>query len=96
MNAFQPPFYNIREFGAKGDGRAKDTAAVLAVLYRLARGSEVTDPRESLRGQEAESASAAVAPVLRRLVLMVMQEQDGRPPPLDELVKFPDTESRRQ
>jgi hypothetical protein len=72
---------------------AKDTAGVLAVLYRFARGSEVTDPREALRGQEAASASAAVAPVLRSLVLMVMQEQDGRPPPLDQLVKFPDRRS---
>jgi len=72
---------------------AKDTAAVLAVLYRFARGSEAIDPREALRGKTAESASAAVAPVVRSLVLMVMQDQDGRPPPLDQLVKFPDRRS---
>lgn len=32
MSSFQPPFYNIRDFGARGDGQAKDTAAIQAAI----------------------------------------------------------------
>ena len=71
---------------------AKDTAAVLAVLYRLARGSEVIDPREALRGKEVESASAAVAPIARTLVFMAAQPPDSDLP-LEQLVEFPNRRS---
>ena len=56
------------------DRWAADTAGVLALLYRLERGSAGVDPREAV-GTE-QSMSAALAPVLRSMVMLLMKRME--------------------